>query len=152
MATITIRPATLDDLLAINRIHYDALDKFHDFYGAVFALHPRELLPRLNARAMRIPNQIFLVAVEGQDDVAGFLRYQLVDAKGEVEGEGQPHDGGVVESLGALAKPKEHLADLWERFSERDAGMDKCYEKAAGGRRHACERTRSVMMYLQSLS
>ena len=142
MMPITFRPATTDDLSAINRIHYDALEQWHDFYGAFFALHPRELLPRLNARAMRIPSQIFLVAVE-QDEVVGFVRYQMVDATGAPEGEG-PAQGGdeVVEPIAALAKPKEHLKELWERFSERDAAMDECYGKAAGGRRHACERLR----------
>lgn len=136
MATVTIRPATLDDLLAINRVHYAALDKFHDFYGAFLVPHPRDLLPRLNARGMSNPSQVFHVAVDG-DEVVGFVRYQMVDAQGEAE-----NDVKNVEPMAPQVKPKEHVKDLWEKFSERDGEMNGCYQKTSGGRRHACEVSR----------
>lgn len=133
MASIRIRPATLADEPAINTIHYKALDTFHDFYGAFFALHPRDLLPKLNARALRNPQQKFLVA-EAWDDVVGFVRWEMVSADGEVEGEKVE-----MEPMGPLVKTKDHLEAVWERFNEREGEMERCYKGAAGGLRHACE-------------
>lgn len=135
-----VRPATLDDENTIQKIHYIALAPYHDFYAALFSVHPKDLLPTLDGRALRKPSEKFLVAVDSSTDkVVGYVRYQIVDveekesakvsAKGQVSSQPTP----------PLVTPKEHLKDVWERFNKRDDDLDACREKTIQGQRHICK-------------
>lgn len=139
MSSINIRAATAADGAAISHIHYEALKTYHDFYAAFLALHPRELLPAATGRALENPQFTFLVAEEG-GEVVGFARYTVVGGKGQDEGDKKVEGrGGETASGPSLFAPKEHMKGLWERFNEREAEMDACYEKTTNGQRHYCK-------------
>ncbi|KAK1453239.1 hypothetical protein CMEL01_04898 [Colletotrichum melonis] len=136
-----VRPATTIDADAIAAVHYAALEQFHDFYGAFFERHPREILPLSTRLALKNPKNHFLVVVASDTDaVVGFIRYHVVDAMEPpaattVEKPTESADTGpTVPSIFAI---KPHMKDLWERFGHpREEEMDECYEKAVDGRKH----------------
>ncbi|KND87265.1 hypothetical protein TOPH_08117 [Tolypocladium ophioglossoides CBS 100239] len=116
MSSINIRAATVADGAAISRVHYEALKTYHDFYAA----------------ALDNPKFVFLVADEG-GKVVGFVRYNVVEGKGDKKAAAI---GSEAPSGPSLFAPKEHMKGLWERFNEREAEMDACYEKTTNGQRH----------------
>ncbi|PNP56176.1 hypothetical protein THARTR1_03701 [Trichoderma harzianum] len=112
-------------------VHYRAQEKYHGFYGAFFVHSPRDILTQVTARAVRKPENVYLVAVEEQEKkVVGFVRYAVEEEKKEevavVSDDAGPSLFGV----------KEHLKELWEEFNKKQVAMDGCYEKAADGKRH----------------
>lgn len=153
MSSITIRAATVADSSVIARIHYDALDQFHEFYAALFKIHPRDSLPISSKEALEKGEHVFLVAEDAASEVVGWVRYHTVDA---VDGktkdvvEKEKKEDSSAAPAGALWAPKEHLKDLWDRFCERTEEVDSCYEKGADGKRHICEFTIEYStLYLQ---
>ena len=137
---IILRPANLADVAEIARVHYAALQPYHEFYGAFLATHPRVLLPKLTVKAMGASGCLFLVA-ERRDalGLVGFLRYEVKDARAYVTDE-KPAliDAKSDEITEPLLSPKGHLKDLWEKFQDTESHMDDCYEKQSSGRRHIC--------------
>ncbi|KAK7422186.1 hypothetical protein QQZ08_009654 [Neonectria magnoliae] len=138
MSFATIRPATIADKDAICRVHYEALTLYHEFYGALFSLHPKDLVPILTERAMNNSTFVFLVA-ELEGSVVGFIRYSIVEAKGNKPKGGMADDMQLAETSSsppAIVTQKKHLEEIWERFSRRDAEMDTCKEDTIKGQRH----------------
>ncbi|KAJ4165730.1 hypothetical protein LMH87_007350 [Akanthomyces muscarius] len=146
-ANITIRPGTAADADAISQVHYEALDQFHEFYGAFFKKHPREMLPLMTAQAFakKEPAWVFYVAEEG-DDVVGFVRYCFEEAKDsdekkekkeeeKVDGkeEGEKKKKKEEESPYAC---KEELKELWKAFNDAQTKAEETVENAAKGQRH----------------
>ncbi|KAM6479346.1 acyl-CoA N-acyltransferase [Trichoderma sp. SZMC 28011] len=137
MASVTIRPASPADAPAIAAVHYRAQEKYHGFYGAFFVHSPREILIQATARAIQKPENVYLVAVDGElNKVVGFVRYVVEEEKKQEE-EKKEEPAVVSEGAGpSLFGVKEHLKGLWEEFNEKQVAMDGCYEKAADGKRH----------------
>src|SRR5262245_22452426 len=80
MNTVKIQQATENDSAAIARIHYRALEKYHIFYAAFFAKHPRDFIPLSTESALRNPKNRFLTAVdETTKQVVGFIQYQVIE-------------------------------------------------------------------------
>ncbi|UNI17904.1 hypothetical protein JDV02_004211 [Purpureocillium takamizusanense] len=134
-AAIVIRSATAADQDAIARIHYEALNAYHDFYAAFFRTHPRELLTQSTRRAFAETNFTFLVAEEttiNGSETVGFIRYKIVQARPD----NAQDEKSVESSQPSLLARKDHLEHIWERFTEREKEMDACYEAAATGKRH----------------
>ncbi|KAK5995977.1 hypothetical protein PT974_04397 [Cladobotryum mycophilum] len=117
---VTIRPATVDDAPSMAQVHYNALELYHDFYGAFFVTHPRDLLPEATASALQNPKNVFLVAVEkGSGVTVGFVRYNVVEATPARDNEKEKESDKKAESGPTIFAVKEHLKELWERFNER---------------------------------
>ncbi|OAA80500.1 Acyl-CoA N-acyltransferase [Akanthomyces lecanii RCEF 1005] len=140
-ANITIRPGTAADADAISQVHYEALDQFHEFYGAFFKKHPRELVPLMTARAFakKEPAQIFYVAADG-DDVVGFVRYCIEEAKDgdEEKAKEQVKEEGKKEEEEEESPYacKEAMKELWKAFSDAQAKRDEMVDNAAKDQRH----------------
>lgn len=143
MSPITIRPATVADASVIARIHYDALDRFHEFYAAFFVRHPSEAQPIATKFGLEQSENLFLVAEDENRSVVGFVRYNMVDP---TAGEDKT-SGNADPSLWAV---KEHTKELWDGLNKRDEEMDACIEKAVDGQRHVCEFCRSRSSYLRN--
>ncbi len=141
-AGITIRPGTMADADAISQAHYEALDQFHEFYGAFFKMHPRELVPVMTGRAFAKtrPVQVFYVAEDGAD-VVGFVRYSVDEAKegGDVKEEEEEKKGEEKEEEESPYACKEALNEVWKAFSDAQAPRDAMVENATKGRRHMCK-------------
>ncbi|TFA99798.1 hypothetical protein CCMA1212_008202 [Trichoderma ghanense] len=158
MASITIRPGTPVDAASIADVHYRAQEKYHGFYGAFFVNSPREILTRGTEGAVRKGENVYLVAVDEDGRVVGFVRYAVRGGttEGGREVEESVHDDGEKKEEEeeeeeeekekkadgpppvSLFAVKEHLKELWEEFDGKQGAMDDCYEKAANGRRHIC--------------
>ncbi|KAF7552883.1 hypothetical protein G7Z17_g4062 [Cylindrodendrum hubeiense] len=142
MSSLTIRPATIADKDAIFSVHYEALPLYHEFYGALFRVHPRELLPMLTERALKNPTFVFLVA-EMEGSVVGFIRYSIVEEQSP-DATHEKSEGDITankevkskKSSPPLIGPKEHLEEIWDRFNKRDVEMDASKEEAVKGQRH----------------
>ncbi|KAL6799480.1 acyl-CoA N-acyltransferase [Trichoderma sp. SZMC 28013] len=135
MASVTIRPASPADAPAMAAVHYRAQEKYHGFYGAFFVHSPRDILTQATAKAVRKPENVYLVAVEEEEKkVVGFVRYVVEEEKKEEEK--QEEEEAVVDAGPSLFGVKEHLKELWEEFNKKQVAMDGCYEKAADGKRH----------------
>lgn len=144
MTGISIRPAVEADGPAIARIHYDALQLFHDFYAAFFAINPRESIPQGITRAMQDPKFKFLVATDNlSGPPVGFIRYNIGNAQFAMEDAKSPESGtdhkDEKETLPSLFARKPHMERLWKGFNEREGAMDALYEEATGGREHICK-------------
>lgn len=138
MASVTIRPASPADAPAMAAVHYRAQEKYHGFYGAFFVHSPRDILTQATAKAVRKPENVYLVAVEEEEKkVVGFVRYVVEEEKKEEEK--QEEEEAVVDAGPSLFGVKEHLKELWEEFNKKQVAMDGCYEKAADGKRHVCK-------------
>ncbi|KGQ07717.1 hypothetical protein BBAD15_g6939 [Beauveria bassiana D1-5] len=147
-AGIIIRPGTAADADAISRVHYEALDRFHAFYGTFFKKHPRELIPIMTRRAFaetRRPVQVFYVAAEekGEDgeegDVVGFVRFSIEEAKTEEKKEKEEVKEKEEEEEEEEESPlacKEALKEVWKAFGEEQAKRDAMLKDAAKGQRH----------------
>lgn len=142
MDQIEIRPATADDAAAMARVHYYALETFQDIYIAFWGAQPRDILPKSTLRGLKDPSQKFLVAVDAtSDEVVGFVRYHIEDEdKGEKKDVQEPNETEEqpAPAMESLFTPKEHLADLWKQFGERDDEMDACHDMTLQGRKHIC--------------
>ncbi|KAL7929888.1 acyl-CoA N-acyltransferase [Trichoderma chlorosporum] len=144
MASVTIRPASPADAPAMADVHHRAQDKYHGFYGAFFVHSTRDIVTQNTARAVRKPENVYLVAVDGASGkVVGFVRYAVVgEKKKEEEEEGKKEkEEEEEEEEEAVAGPslfgvKEHVKDLWDEFDKKQVAMDECYEKAADGKKH----------------
>ncbi|KAM0664272.1 hypothetical protein ACQRIU_006855 [Beauveria bassiana] len=155
-AGIIIRPGRAADADAISQVHYQALDRFHAFYGTFFKKHPRELIPIMTRRAFaetRRPVQVFYVAAEekkGEDgeegDVVGFVRFSIEEAKTEekkkkkeekqeVKEKGEEEEEEEEEEESPFAC-KEALKEVWKAFGEEQAKRDAMLKDAAKGQRH----------------
>ncbi|TQV95560.1 hypothetical protein V2A60_000747 [Cordyceps javanica] len=155
-ANMTIRRGTTADAAAISQAHYEALDRFHEFYGTFFKTHPRDLIPAMTERAFAKtkPAQVFYVAEEeeeeqrqqqqgegkGGGDVVGFVRYSIEEArtsekedKEEEEDKDKTKEGQGEESPFAC---KDALREVWKAFGEAQAKRDAMAEDAAKGQRH----------------
>lgn len=89
-STIVLRPCTPSDAGAVSAVHYAALAPFHPFYAAFLALHPRELVPLTNGRALRDEKVHFVKAVDvaadagstegwaADGELVGFIRWTVV--------------------------------------------------------------------------
>ncbi|EEU41442.1 uncharacterized protein NECHADRAFT_83526 [Fusarium vanettenii 77-13-4] len=130
MSSITLRPATLADSDAISNIHYEALNKYHVFYGAFFQRHPRDIIRIGNRGAIQDPGRTVVVAEEG-GEIVGFIIYQIANSNSN-KSEDDTRDGPPL----PISEPKEHLRELWDRFNERNAEMDKYKEEAIKGQKH----------------
>ncbi|KAH8901137.1 acyl-CoA N-acyltransferase [Thozetella sp. PMI_491] len=129
MESIDIRPATVDDAASIAHVHYQALNTYHEFYAAFFAVHPRDSVPKSTASALQSLGQNFVVAVDtSSGEIVGFIRYHFVDAE-KVEEK-------TVNTVPSLFAPKDHLKDLWAKFCDREDDMDVCYLNASRGKKH----------------
>lgn len=147
-ANITIRPGTAADADAISQVHYEALDQFHEFYGAFFKKHPRELVPVMTARAFakKEPAQVFHVAADG-DDVVGFVRYCIEEAKDGDEEKAKEEAKEEVKEEGKEEEEeeespyacKEAMKELWKAFSDAQATRDEMVDNAAKDQRHMCK-------------
>lgn len=151
-ANMTIRLGTAADANAISQAHYEALDQFHEFYGAFFKKHPRELVPVMTARAFakKEPVQVFYVAADG-DDVVGFVRYCIEEAKdgddddekkkkkkeGEEEGKTEAKEGEEEEESPYACK--EAMKEVWKAFNDAQAKRDEMVENVAKDQRHMCK-------------
>ncbi|PMB66292.1 hypothetical protein BM221_007279 [Beauveria bassiana] len=144
-AGIIIRPGTAADADAISQVHYEALDRFHAFYGTFFKKHPQELIPIMTRRAFaetRRPVQVFYVAAEkGEDgeegDVVGFVRFSIEEAKTEEKKKKEKEE--VKEKEEEEESPfacKEPLKEVWKAFGEEQAKRDAMLKDAAKGQRH----------------
>jgi hypothetical protein len=149
-AAVKIRSPVPADAEAVGRILYEAQNEFHDFYAALFAMHPREMIPRLARRALRRPEEIFLVAEEvSTGAVVGFIRYVVMDATGEAEqaagaaeaekpaGQGDNNDDSTL-PIKFFLETKPHMKELHTRFKEAQARNDDIYETTSKGIRHNC--------------
>ncbi|OAQ98906.1 hypothetical protein LLEC1_02455, partial [Akanthomyces lecanii] len=143
-ANVTIRRGTSADASAISQAHYEALDRFHEFYGAFLERHPRELVPAMTARAFakREPAQVFYVAEEDGGDVVGFVRYCVEEAK--AGGEEKKEKGEEEESPYAC---KEAMKEVWKAFSDAQAKRDAMVEMAAKDQRHMCKPPTSTLFF-----
>lgn len=144
MSAPKIRLATLADKDAIFHVHYQALMQHHDFYGALFKTHPRELLPMLTERALKNPTFVYLAA-ELEGSVVGFIRYSIVEAQDPDAAEKKAEGENIAKDKDnqkpprpPLISPKDHLKDIWDRFNKRDDEMDACKQEAVKGQRHYC--------------
>ncbi|KAM0249342.1 hypothetical protein ACHAQJ_009103 [Trichoderma viride] len=147
MASLILRPAEPADAAALADIHYRALDRYHEFYGAFFVLSPREILTRSIPVALEKADNVFLVAVDGEsgDDV-GFVKYAVEAEKVASAAAAAAAAATAVkateESVTVSVEPpsftaiKAHMKELWAEFGERRDEMDECYEKAADGKKH----------------
>ncbi|KAI5461550.1 acyl-CoA N-acyltransferase [Mariannaea sp. PMI_226] len=137
MAPINIRPPTIDDQDAIFRVHYAALEAFHDFYGAFLKLNPQEAMRMAIKRALESREDTFLLA-EQDDTVVGFVRYSVVKPSSPevVKPEAEAKETQSAAPAPSLFQPKEHLKDLWARFGTRQDEMDACKDKALNGEGH----------------
>ncbi|KAK2064031.1 acyl-CoA N-acyltransferase [Colletotrichum caudatum] len=141
---IRIRPAQSSDADAIGNVHNRALNRFHEFYQA-FYKHPIEQIIQANTKSvLQNPQNQCYVAVDELDTVVGFIRYYVVEATKSKEvsttvgAEVEVHETpGVTTPASNLFAIKNHIQELWERFSHpREDEMDVCYEKAMDGRKH----------------
>ncbi|KAH6962162.1 acyl-CoA N-acyltransferase [Ilyonectria sp. MPI-CAGE-AT-0026] len=142
MSASMIRLATLADKDAIFHVHYQALMQHHEFYGALFKTHPRELLPMLTERALKNPTFVYLAA-ELEGSVVGFIRYSIVEAQDPDAAEKKAEDENIAKEKDnqkpprpPLISPKDHLKEIWDRFNKRDEEMDACKQEAVKGQRH----------------
>ncbi|KAL7788935.1 acyl-CoA N-acyltransferase [Trichoderma ceciliae] len=135
MAPVVIRPSTPADAVSVANIHYRALERYHEFYGAFFALGPRETLTRSTAAALQKPENVFLVAVDegGLGEVVGFVRYAVEAGKVAAAAEKQDEAAPAGPLLYAV---KEHMKELWEAFGKKQAEIDGCYERTLNGQKH----------------
>lgn len=157
MASFTIRSATEADGPAIAEVHHNALAKYYKFYAAFFARNPRETLPLSTANALKKPEFIFLVAVDDiSGSILGFIRYQVIAGKAAaaalLDHNAATHEIDVSEAKeppgplsSSLFAPKEHMKELWDRFNEKQADMDACYEKAVNGAKHICKKPHRII-------
>ncbi|KAK2030576.1 acyl-CoA N-acyltransferase [Colletotrichum zoysiae] len=141
---IRIRPAQPSDADAIGNVHNKALNQFHEFYQAFYE-HPIEQIIQTNTKSvLQNPQNQCYVAVDELDTVVGFIRYYVVeatkssDANTTAGAQVEAHETPVVTTLASnLFTIKNHMQELWERFSHpREDEMDVCYEKAMDGRKH----------------
>ncbi|KAH7258536.1 acyl-CoA N-acyltransferase [Fusarium solani] len=130
MSSITLRPATLTDSDAISNIHYEALNRYHVFYAAFFQKHPRDIIRIADRGAIQDPGRTVVVAEEG-GEIVGFIIYQIANSNSN-KSEEDTRDGPPL----SISEPKEHLRELWDRFNERNAEMDKCKEEAIKGQKY----------------
>lgn len=137
MASFILRPASPADAPAIADVHYRAMDKYHEFYAAFFALSPRDILEKLTAAAVQKPEIVYLVAVDEAGRVVGFVRY-TVEAEKKLEAEKKPEAAVSAEAGPSPFAVKAHVKELWEEFEKKQVAMDGCYEKTMDGRRHIC--------------
>ncbi|GKT41227.1 uncharacterized protein ColSpa_01408 [Colletotrichum spaethianum] len=140
-STITIRGAREGDSDAIAKVHYAALDQFHEFYAAFFERHPREILLLSTRAALQDPkNRILVATLPESDAVVGFIKYNVVDATETLDAPTavesmQPSESQPIVPSFFTIKP--HMKELWERFGHpREDEMDECYMKAVNGRKH----------------
>ncbi|KAH8695505.1 acyl-CoA N-acyltransferase [Talaromyces proteolyticus] len=148
--TIEIRQATAYDIIPISQIHYRALERYHEFYAAFLATHPRDILPKSTESALKTPDNIFLVAADSvTGKVVGFTRYYIVPEEKEKEEDRRKALSSATpsaEATQAQSKPqvqvsslyasKSHVKDIWDRFSERDDEMEAVYTGEVKGQRH----------------
>lgn len=128
MASITIRPATIDDSDAIANIHYEALQFYHDFYAAFFQLHPRDLIPLATRNALQNPGQQHFLVAEEAGETAGFVRYK------EVFKDKKPNSNAKPPA--SVWTVKKHMEELWDWFNKRSEEIDASKEKAVDGKDH----------------
>ncbi|KAK2006271.1 acyl-CoA N-acyltransferase [Colletotrichum eremochloae] len=141
---IQIRAAQPSDADAISHVHNEALKQFHEFYQAFYE-HPIEQIIQANTKSvMQNPQNQCYVAVDDLDTVVGFIRYHVVDATESSDAnttvgvQVEAHEApGVTTPASNLFAIKNHMQELWERFSHpREDEMDVCYEKAVNGQKH----------------
>ncbi|KAI8660292.1 N-acetyltransferase domain-containing protein [Fusarium keratoplasticum] len=149
MASIALRPATLADSDAISNIHYEALNRYHVFYAAFFQKHPRDIIRIADRGAIQDPGRTVVVAEEEGGEIVGFIIYQIANSNSNKSDE-DTRDGPPL----SISEPKEHLKELWDRFNERNAEMDKCKEEAIKGQKHygTFPSTKAVECYLLTCS
>ncbi|GJC87802.1 hypothetical protein ColLi_10640 [Colletotrichum liriopes] len=140
--TVAIRTAREGDSDAIAKVHYAALDLFHDFYAAFFEWHPRDILPLSTRAALQDPkNRILVATLPESDAVVGFIKYNVVDATETLDAPTlvksmQPSESQPTVPSFFTIKP--HMKELWERFGHpREDEMDECYVNAVNGRKHS---------------
>ncbi|UPK94084.1 hypothetical protein LCI18_005019 [Fusarium solani-melongenae] len=132
MSSITLRPATLADSDAISNIHYEALNRYHVFYAAFFQKHPRDIIRIADRGAIQDPGRTVVVAEEEEGgEIVGFIIYQIANSNSNKSDE-DTRDGPPL----PISEPKEHLRELWDRFNERNAEMDKYKEESIKGQKH----------------
>jgi hypothetical protein len=141
MASLILRPAEPADAAAIADIHYRALDRYHEFYGAFFALDPREILTKSTPLALEKADNVFLVAVDVESkDVIGFVKYtvEAEKAASNIAASEAKEEPVAVPAGPSLMAAKAHMKELWTEFRKRADEMDECYEKTADGKKHIC--------------
>lgn len=131
---VTVRQGVLTDAPAISKVHYDALARYHPFYAAFFINHPRDILPQSTAEALQDPKTRFLMAVGDEDEVVGFVRYEVLR-------EAEDEASNKSTASASLFSRKEYLEDLWEEFGTADAEKEVHYSKTFEGRNHYCVST-----------
>ncbi|KAF5237914.1 hypothetical protein FANTH_10525 [Fusarium anthophilum] len=129
MASITIRPATIDDSDSIANIHYEALQFYHDFYAAFFQLHPRDLIPLATRNALQDPGQQHFLVAEQAGETVGFVRYKEV-FKDKIKPNSNAKPAASVWTV------KKHMEELWDWFNKRSEEIDASKEKAVDGKDH----------------
>lgn len=140
---IVVRPAVKADVDAIARIHYAALELYHDFYAAFLTVHPRHTLPKITAQALSNPKTVFLVATTGDgSEVLGFVRYHIetpipTSIEPPAASEKPQHDHPAPSPFA----PKEHLKEVWQRLQNTEAPLSERYKVESKDREHACTYT-----------
>lgn len=158
-ANITIRRATLADASSITQAHYEALEAYHDFYGAFFKTHPGEFMPGLTEKALKktpekgAGGNVFLVAEEVKEvdgvckrDVVGFVRHEVKNGKEKAEDskEDQEEEGKAEKEESPYAC-KEILQSVWKEFCDVQAARDAMVEKCANGKEHICKESHGLL-------
>lgn len=127
---ITLHPGTPADAPAIFKVHYEALSKYHAFYAAFFVNHPRDILKQSTAVMLDDPSTRVLVAVKDDEEVVGFVRWEV---HGDVEKE-TPKSA----AMRMLVREKECLGELFEEFGRLEDEKERHYSETFQGRSHFC--------------
>lgn len=130
---ITLRPGTPADAPAIFKVHYEALSKYHAFYAAFFVNHPREILKQSTVVMLEDPSTRVLVAVNEEDEVVGFVRWEV---HGDAENE--TPESAAKGAMRMLVREKECLKELFEEFGRLEDEKEKHYDETFQGRNHFC--------------
>ncbi|CAM1502764.1 Fc.00g075400.m01.CDS01 [Cosmosporella sp. VM-42] len=120
--TIKIRPAEPSDGTKIAKVHYEALATYHPFYAAFFETHPREILPAATLASLQDSENRFVVAAD-DEEVVGFIRYNVIDGAEKTEDEGKEDRGGSMPK--DLFNTKDYMKDLWAEFNAGNDEKDK---------------------------
>ena len=139
MTPIYIRTPTKSDAVAISRIHYEAQDRYNEFYEAVWTEHPRDFLLPLTTLAVEYSKSVFLVATcATTSEVLGFIRYNIIDPSAAAP-EQETKSERQLSLEAHRPKTKPHLTELWKRFEDsREEEKDACYASIHQGCRHTC--------------
>lgn len=149
---VVIRHATAADAESIARIHYEALQLYHDFYAAFLAVHPRISLPKSTAQALANPKASFLVAQSNHTlEILGFIRYRVENPSATSAEAEVPADTPTETTGASLFAAKNHLKDLWERLQGTEAPINECYEQMSKGETHACMCNNVKLFFLHRL-